>query len=168
MLEAAFERGIVEDAAIAASLDQRNEYWKLREGIPEAQIREGGSIKHDVSVAVGDVPRLIGEATRAVEAFEPGARVCAFGHLGDGNIHFNVSQPVGADKAAFLGRWNAMNEVVHAVVAHLGGSFSAEHGVGRLKRELLARTKDPAALAVMRQIKAALDPNGIMNRGKVL
>jgi FAD/FMN-containing dehydrogenase len=168
VLEAAFERRIVEDAAIAASLDQRHEFWKLREAIPEAQIREGGSIKHDVSVAVGNVPRLIEEATRAVEAFEPGARVCAFGHLGDGNIHFNVSQPVGADKAAFFDRWNAMNEVVHAVVAHLGGSFSAEHGVGRLKRELLARTKDPAALAVMRQIKAALDPNGIMNPGKVL
>ena len=112
--------------------------------------------------------RLIDEATRAVEAFEPGARVCAFGHLGDGNIHFNVSQPIGADKAKFLERWNAMNEVVHGIVARLGGSYSAEHGVGRLKRELLARTKDPASLAVMRAIKAALDPNGIMNPGKVL
>jgi FAD/FMN-containing dehydrogenase len=167
-LEAAFERGIVEDATIAASLDQRNEFRKLREGIPEAQIHEGGSIKHDVSVAVGDVPRLLDEATHAVEAFEPGARVCAFGHLGDGNIHFNVSQPLGADKSAFLACWDAMNKVVHAVVARLGGSFSAEHGVGRLKRELLARTKDPATLAVMRAIKAALDPNGIMNPGKVL
>ncbi len=167
-LEEAFERGVVEDAALATSLEQRHDFWTLRESIPEAQIREGGSIKHDVSVAVGDVPTLIAEATRAVEAFEPGARVCAFGHLGDGNIHFNVSQPVGADKAAYLGRWNAMNEVVHAVVARLGGSFSAEHGVGRLKRELLVRTKDPATLAVMRTIKAALDPNGIMNPGKVL
>ncbi|HZZ61335.1 MAG TPA: FAD-binding oxidoreductase [Roseiarcus sp.] len=167
-LETAFERGVVEDAAIAASLDQRHEFWKLRESIPEAQIREGGSIKHDVSVAVGDVPRLIAEATRAVEGLESGARVVAFGHLGDGNIHFNVSQPIGADKAAFLERWDAMNEVVHAVVARLGGSFSAEHGVGRMKRGLLARTKDPAALAAMRAIKAALDPNGIMNPGKVL
>ena len=167
-LETAFERGIVEDAAIAASLDQRHEFWRLRESIPEAQIREGGSIKHDVSVAVGAVPAFIEDATRAVEAFEPGARVVAFGHLGDGNIHYNVSQPVGADKAAFLARWDAMNEVVHGVVARLGGSFSAEHGVGRLKRALLARTKDPASLAVMRQIKAALDPNGIMNAGKVL
>ena len=112
-LETAFDRGFVEDATIAASLDQRHEFWKLRDGIPEAQTHEGGSIKHDVSVAVGDVPRLIAEATRAVEAFEPGARVCAFGHLGDGNIHFNVSQPLGADKAAFLERWDAMNEVVH-------------------------------------------------------
>ncbi len=167
-LEAAFERGIIEDATIAASLDQRHEFWKLRELIPEAQIREGGSIKHDVSVAVGDVPVLLDEATRAVLAFERNARVVAFGHLGDGNIHFNVSQPVGADKAAFIAKWDAMNEVVHAIVARLGGSFSAEHGVGRLKRDLLARTKDPAALSVMRAIKAALDPNGIMNPGKVL
>ena len=108
------------------------------------------------------------QATRAVEAFVPGARVVAFGHLGDGNIHFNVSQPIGADKAAFLTRWDAVNAVVHGIVGRLGGSFSAEHGVGRLKRDLLARTKDPASLAVMRQIKAALDPNGIMNPGKVL
>ncbi len=167
-LEAAFQRGIVEDAAIAASLDQRHEFWTLRESIPEAQIREGGSIKHDVSVAVGDAPAFIDEAMRAVQAFEPGARVVAFGHLGDGNIHFNVSLPVGADKAKFLARWDAMNEVVHAIVARMGGSFSAEHGIGRLKRELLAHAKDPASLAVMRQIKAALDPNGVMNPGKVL
>ena len=168
VLEAAFERGIIEDAAIAASLEQRHDFWSLRESIPEAQIREGGSIKHDVSVAVGDAPRFIDEATRAVQAFEPGARVVAFGHLGDGNIHFNVSQPGGADKAEFLARWDAMNEVVHAIVARMSGSFSAEHGIGRLKRELLARSKDPVSLAVMRQIKAALDPNGVMNPGKVV
>ena len=167
-LEAAFAEGVVEDAAIAASLDQRHAFWALRESIPEAQIREGGSIKHDVSVAVGDVPALIAAATSAVEAFEPGARVCAFGHLGDGNIHFNVTQPAGADKDGFLARWDAMNEVVHAIVARMGGSFSAEHGIGRLKRDLLARMKDPGALTVMRRIKAALDPNGIMNPGKML
>jgi len=168
VLEEAFEAGVIEDAALAASLDQRHAFWTLRESIPEAQIREGGSIKHDVSVAVGDAPAFLAEATRAVEAFEPGARVCAFGHLGDGNIHFNVSQPVGADTAGFVARWDAMNEVVHAIVARMGGSFSAEHGVGRLKRDLLAKTKDPGALAVMRAIKAALDPNGVMNPGKVL
>jgi FAD/FMN-containing dehydrogenase len=167
-LEAAFDEGVIEDAAIAASLDQRHEFWKLRESIPEAQIREGGSIKHDVSVAVGDVPAFLAEATKAVEAFEPGARVCPFGHLGDGNIHFNVSQPEGGGQAAFLARWDAMNEVVHGIVARMGGSFSAEHGVGRLKRDLLARTKDPGTLSVMRQIKAALDPDGVMNPGKVL
>jgi FAD/FMN-containing dehydrogenase len=167
-LEAALESGIIEDAAVAASLEQRAEFWRLRESIPEAQVKEGGSIKHDVSVEVGLVPAMIKEATPAVEAFVPGTRVVAFGHLGDGNIHFNVSQPIGADKQAFLDRWDAMNEIVHGIVARLGGSYSAEHGVGQLKRGLLARWKDPAALDVMRRIKAALDPNGVMNPGKVL
>ena len=92
----------------------------------------------------------------------------AFGHLGDGNIHFNVSQPIGGDGQAFLDRWDAMNEIVHGIVARLGGSYSAEHGIGQLKRGLLARWKDPVSLAVMRQIKAALDPNGVINPGKVL
>ena len=167
-LEAALETGVIEDASIAASLEQRADFWQLRECLSDAQSKEGGSIKHDVSVAVGLVPTLIREATPAVETFEPGARVVAFGHLGDGNIHFNVSQPVGADKQAFLDRWDAMNEIVHGIVARLGGSYSAEHGVGQLKRELLARWKDPASLSMMRQIKAALDPNGVMNPGKVL
>ena len=167
-LEAALEKGVVEDAAIAASLEQRSAFWELREGLSDAQGKEGGSIKHDVSVEVGRVPEFIREATPAVEAFIPGARVVAFGHLGDGNIHFNVSQPVGADKQEFLDRWDAMNEIVHRIVARLGGSYSAEHGIGQLKRSLLARWKDPASLAVMRQIKAALDPNGVMNPGKVL
>jgi FAD/FMN-containing dehydrogenase len=167
-LEAALERGVIEDASIAASLEQRADFWQLRECLSDAQSKEGGSIKHDVSVAVGLVPTLIREATPAVEAFEPGARVVAFGHLGDGNIHFNVSQPIGADRQAFLDRWDAMNEIVHGIVARLGGSYSAEHGVGQLKRALLARWKDPASLAMMRQIKAALDPNGVMNPGKVL
>jgi FAD/FMN-containing dehydrogenase len=167
-LEAALEQGVIEDASIAASLEQRAAFWQLRECLSDAQSKEGVSIKHDVSVGVGLVPALIREATSAVEAFAPGARVVAFGHLGDGNIHFNVSQPVGGDAQAFLARWDAMNEIVHAIVARLGGSYSAEHGVGQLKRELLARWKDPASLAVMRQIKATLDPNGVMNPGKVL
>ena len=168
VLEAAHNSGVIDDASIAASLEQRADFWRLRESIPEAQVKEGGSIKHDVSVEVGLVPAMIREATPAVEAFAPGARVVAFGHLGDGNIHFNVSQPIGADKQAFLDRWDAMNEIVHGIVARLGGSYSAEHGVGQLKRGLLARWKDPASLAVMREIKAALDPNGVMNPGKVL
>jgi FAD/FMN-containing dehydrogenase len=167
-LETALEQGVIDDASIAASLEQRADFWQLRECLSDAQSKEGGSIKHDVSVAVGLVPTLIREATPAVEAFEPGARVVAFGHLGDGNIHFNVSQPIGADRQAFLDRWDAMNEIVHGIVARLGGSYSAEHGVGQLKRALLARWKDPASLAMMRQIKAALDPNGVMNPGKVL
>jgi FAD/FMN-containing dehydrogenase len=167
-LEAALDKGVIEDAAVAASLEQRSAFWELREGLSEAQGKEGGSIKHDVSVEVGRVPEFIREAAPAVEAFIPGARVVAFGHLGDGNIHFNVSQPVGADSRAFLDRWDAMNEIVHGIVARLGGSYSAEHGIGQLKRSLLARWKDPASLAVMRQIKAALDPNGVMNPRKVL
>jgi FAD/FMN-containing dehydrogenase len=167
-LEAALDEGVIEDASIAASLEQRADFWQLRECLSDAQSKEGASIKHDVSVAVGLVPTLIREATPAVEAFAPGARVVAFGHLGDGNIHFNVSQPIGADKQAFIDRWDAMNEIVHGIVERLGGSYSAEHGVGQLKRELLARWKDPASLSVMRQIKAALDPNGVMNPGKML
>jgi FAD/FMN-containing dehydrogenase len=167
-LEAALEEGVIEDASIAASLEQRADFWQLRECLSDAQSKEGASIKHDVSVPVGLVPTLLKEATPAVEAFAPGARVVAFGHLGDGNIHFNVSQPVGANPQAFLDRWDAMNEIVHGIVARLGGSYSAEHGVGQLKRGLLARWKDPASLSVMRQIKAALDPNGVMNPGKVL
>ncbi len=167
-LEAALEQGVIEDAAIASSLEQRAAFWQLRECLSEAQGKEGGSIKHDVSVEVGRVPAFIREATPAVEAFAPGARVVAFGHLGDGNIHFNVSQPVGGDKQAFLDRWNGMNEIVHGIIARLGGSYSAEHGIGQLKRALLARWKDPVSLAMMRQMKATLDPNGVMNPGKVL
>jgi FAD/FMN-containing dehydrogenase len=168
MLADAHERGLIEDGAIAATLEQRADFWRLRESISDVQKQEGGSIKHDVSVPLGAVPEFLAEATSAVERFLPGARVVAFGHLGDGNIHFNISQPVGADKAAFLARWEAVNELVHAIVARYAGSFSAEHGIGQLKRALLARSKDPAALDVMRRIKAALDPLGIMNPGKVL
>jgi FAD/FMN-containing dehydrogenase len=168
MLGQAQELGLIEDAAIAATLEQCAAFWRLRESISDVQREEGGSIKHDISVPLGAVPEFLAEATSAVERFLPGARVVAFGHLGDGNIHFNVSQPIGADKAAFLDRWEAMNELVHGIVARYAGSFSAEHGIGQLKRDLLARAKDPAALDVMRKIKAALDPLGIMNPGKVL
>jgi FAD/FMN-containing dehydrogenase len=168
LLEAALEQAIIEDAAIAASSRQRDDFWRLRESLSEAQKFAGGSIKHDVSVPVGATADFIDAASAAVTAFMPGARVVAFGHLGDGNIHFNVSQPLEWDKQAYLAQWQAMNEVVHAVVARFGGSISAEHGIGRLKRDLLARTKDPVALDAMRAIKAALDPRGIMNPGKVL
>ena len=167
-LAAAAENGLIDDAALAASGEQRAAFWTLRENLSEVQKFEGGSIKHDVSVPLGVVPEFLAEASAAVEQRTPGARVVAFGHMGDGNIHFNVSQPIGADKATFLADWEGMNEVVHDIVARYQGSFSAEHGIGRLKRELLARKKDPAALDVMRAIKAALDPLGIMNPGKVL
>ena len=168
LLEGTLTQGVVEDAAVAATLAQRADFWRLREGLSEAQRHEGGSIKHDVSVPLGAVAEFIEEASAAVAAFMPLARVVAFGHLGDGNVHFNVQQPVGADRHEFLARWEAMNEIVHGVVLRFGGSISAEHGIGRLKRDLLARTKDPASLALMRQIKATLDPNGILNPGKVL
>jgi FAD/FMN-containing dehydrogenase len=132
------------------------------------QKQEGGSIKHDVSVPVAAVPVFIETATAAVEAALPGARVVAFGHLGDGNIHFNVSQPIGADRQAFLARWHELNGVVHPIVARHGGSISAEHGIGRLKRDLLPKVKDPVALDVMRALKRTLDPKGLINPGKVL
>ncbi len=168
LLGDALELGIVEDASLAASLEQREDFWRIREAMSDAQKPQGGSIKHDISVPVGAVPAFLSEASAAVEAFAPGARVFAFGHLGDGNIHFNVSQPIGADAAAFLSQWTAMNALVHKIVARYSGSISAEHGIGRLKRDLLAQTKDPVALDVMRRLKATFDPNGILNPGKVL
>jgi FAD/FMN-containing dehydrogenase len=168
LLQAAMEQGIVMDAAVAATLEQRKAFWRLREDMSDAQRPEGGSIKHDVSVPIGATADFIAEASVAVKGFMPEARVVAFGHLGDGNIHFNVSQPIGADKAAFLACWRDMNAVVHAVVKRYGGSISAEHGIGQLKRGLLGETKDRAALNVMRLIKTALDPNGVLNPGKVL
>ena len=168
ILEAGMERELIEDAAIAASLDQRADFWRLRELLSEMQKFEGGSIKHDVSVPVAKVPQFLEEMFVAVEKFMPGARPVPFGHLGDGNIHANISQPEGMDKQAFLDKWYEMNEVVHAIVAKLEGSISAEHGVGTLKRDLLPAVKDPVALDVMRAIKKTLDPKGILNPGKVI
>jgi D-lactate dehydrogenase (cytochrome) len=168
VLAAGLERSLLEDATIADSLDQRNAFWRLREFIVEAQKFEGGSIKHDVSVPVAKVPEFIAEADAAVETLIPGARPVPFGHLGDGNIHYNVSQPVGADTQAYIARWHEMNDCVHAVVARFGGSISAEHGIGRLKRDDLARVKDPVALDLMRALKRTLDPKGILNPGKVV
>ena len=167
-LEAGMERGLVADAAIADSLEHRRAFWHLREMLPEAQKPEGGSIKHDVSVPLAAVPEFLREADAAVQALIPGCRPVPFGHLGDGNIHYNVSQPVGADAKAFLARWYEMNDAVHAVVAKFGGSISAEHGIGVMKRKLLPLVKDPVALDLMRTLKRTLDPNGILNPGKVL
>ena len=168
ILEKGMEDGIVEDAVIAANLDQRNTFWKLREVVSPAQKPEGGSIKHDISVPVAAVPAFLAEADAAVERLIPGARPFAFGHLGDGNIHYNVSQPVGADTEKYLARWHEMNDVVHGVVAKHQGSISAEHGIGVLKRDELPHVKDPVALNIMRAIKATLDPLNILNPGKVI
>ncbi len=167
-LETCFEQGWVSDAVVAQSLHQSKALWEIRHRMSEVQKEEGGSIKHDVSVPVAAVPRFLDEAITAVEGLVPGCRPIAFGHLGDGNIHFNVSQPIGADKQAFLDGWDEMNRVVHDIVTAQGGSISAEHGIGQLKRDLLPGVKDPVALALMRTLKQAIDPNGIMNPGKLL
>ncbi len=168
ILSAGVEQTLVADATIAASLEQTTAFWLLRHHIADTQKYEGGSIKHDVSVPVNAVPDFIAEATAAVEAMIPGCRPVPFGHLGDGNIHYNVTQPVGADRASFLARWDEVNNAVFAVVAKLGGSISAEHGIGVMKRELLPDVKDPVAYELMRSFKRLLDPNGILNPGKVL
>jgi FAD/FMN-containing dehydrogenase len=168
ILAAAVERRLVEDATIAASIEQTKAFWLLRHHIADTQKYEGGSIKHDVSVPVNAVPDFIADATAAVAAMIPGCRPVPFGHLGDGNIHYNVSQPVGADRASFLARWDQVNDAVFAIVAKLGGSISAEHGIGVMKRALLPHVKDPVAYDLMRGFKHLLDPNGILNPGKVL
>jgi len=168
MLESAFEDGLVLDAAIAQSEAQRASFWKLREGITEAQGIEGGSIKHDISVPVSAVPDFVRRATQAVIDYMPGVRPCSFGHVGDGNLHFNFSQPVGWDKKVFLSHWGKVNEIVHDIVVEMGGSISAEHGIGQLKREELRHYKPALDLDIMRSLKAAIDPKGIMNPGKML
>jgi D-lactate dehydrogenase (cytochrome) len=133
-----------------------------------AQKPEGGSIKHDISVPVATVPAFIAEADAAVVKLIPGARPVPFGHLGDGNIHYNVSQPIGGNTADFMARWHDVNAVVFEIVLKMGGSISAEHGIGVLKRDELPDVKDKVAIALMRSVKAMLDPLGIMNPGKVL
>jgi len=168
ILAQGMEDGIVDDAVIAANLSQRQAFWKLRDEMSAAQKPEGGSIKHDISVPVAAVPAFIEEANAAVVKLIPGARPVPFGHLGDGNIHYNVSQPVGANAADFLARWHDVNAVVFEIVLRMGGSISAEHGIGVLKRDELPDVKDKVAIELMRQVKALLDPLGIMNPGKVL
>ncbi len=162
------ERGLVLDATIAESIEQGKAFWRVREMFGEVQRYAGGSIKHDISVPVAAVPAFIREADAAVTALIPGARPLPFGHLGDGNIHYNVNQPVGTDKGEFLKRWDEVNAAVFAVVKKYGGSISAEHGVGVMKRDLLPSVKDPVALDLMRSLKRMLDPKGILNPGKVL
>ena len=168
LLAAAIEQGIVIDATITASLEQTKAFWHLRHVLPEIQKPEGGSIKHDVSAPVAVVPDFLAEASAAVQALIPGSRPVPFGHLGDGNIHFNVSQPVGADQEQFLARWGEVNAVVDKIVLKYHGSISAEHGIGLLKRDSLPKVKDKVALELMRGLKLMLDPNGILNPGKVL
>ncbi|PSH61272.1 MULTISPECIES: FAD-binding oxidoreductase [Phyllobacterium] len=168
ILMEAYEAGLVEDAAIADSTAQEKSFWHMREAMSLAQRPEGGSIKHDISVPVAKIPDFIAEADAAVLDLIPSARIVCFGHMGDGNLHYNISQPVGADKEAFLARWVEINKRVHDIVRSYKGSISAEHGIGQLKRKELSETKSPVALDLMRRIKKSFDPAGIMNPGKVL
>ena len=159
----------VEDAVVAASEAQAEALWHLRDTISEAERQEGASLKHDVSVPVSAMPRFIEEAAQAVERRFAGSRALAFGHLGDGNVHFNVVAPGGVEPAQWLeegGR--TITPFVHDLVGAMGGSISAEHGIGQMKREELARTADSTRLATLHAIKTALDPAGIMNPGKLL
>jgi D-lactate dehydrogenase (cytochrome) len=167
-LAAAMEAGEIADAAIASSETQREMFWRLRESIPEAQRREGASIKHDISVTTGELPRFIVEGAALLAGLAPGARLVSYGHLGDGNLHFNLSSQLGGSDEEFLRLAPQVNRAVHDLVARYGGSFSAEHGIGQLKRAELLRYKHPVAIELMRSIKQAVDPNGIMNPGKVL
>ncbi|MER0239156.1 FAD-binding oxidoreductase [Fulvimarina sp. MAC8] len=168
LLSEGFEAGLVEDAVIAQSQAQADAFWTLREEMSWAQKPEGGSIKHDVSVPVATIPEFLNKADEAVLSAIPDARIVAFGHLGDGNVHYNISQPIGADKQAFLARWDEISHLVHEIVRGLDGSFSAEHGIGAMKAEELASTKARAEYEAMVAIKRALDPKNIMNPGKVI
>jgi FAD/FMN-containing dehydrogenase len=149
-------------------VEQGQRLWALRENISEAQRREGPNIKHDISLPVSTIPAFMGDCERALAAAFPGARLVVFGHLGDGNLHYNLSAPEGADDARFMDHGERANRIVHDAVARHGGSFSAEHGIGQMKRGDLLRYKSPVEVALMRSLKAAFDPAGIMNPGKVL
>ena len=168
VLEQALREDVILDAAIAESEAQRAGIWRLREEHAEAQKREGASVKNDVSVPVSKVPAFLRAATEACERLMPGIRAVPFGHLGDGNIHFNLEQPEGADPAWFLAQDHAIMDTVNRVVREFDGSFSAEHGVGRLKPYMMPEWRGGTELDLMRRIKAALDPRGILNPGKVL
>jgi D-lactate dehydrogenase (cytochrome) len=168
ILSQGHDKGLVLDATIADSLQQAKSFWRIRELFGEVQRHIGASIKHDISVPIAAVPTFIADANAAVTKLIPGCQPLPFGHVGDGNIHYNVTQPDGADSAKFLSRWHEVNATVFAIVKKLGGSISAEHGVGVMKRDILPEYKDPVALELMRTLKHALDPNGILNPGKVI
>jgi FAD/FMN-containing dehydrogenase len=167
-LETATERGLVIDATVAGSLAQAKDLWRLREAVSEAQKPEGGNIKSDVSVPVQRIPEFVERTNALVEKICPGARPLAFGHFGDGNVHYNVSQPVGGAREAFMAKWDEIVRAIHTTAVDMNGSISAEHGIGQMKREELAHVKSEVELDLMRKIKAAFDPRGILNPGKVL
>ncbi len=169
LLETALERGLIADAAVATSVEQSKAMWHLRESIPMAQSIEGPNIKHDIALPISAIGAFVTSTDAALLRSFPGVRPVNFGHLGDGNLHYNVQPPIGADAAAYLGEHeHAVNTLVFDAVAEFGGSFSAEHGIGALKRDELAQRKSPVALSLMRSIKHALDPLGLMNPGRML
>ena len=169
LLGAALERGWIGDAALAASIEQANAMWHLRESIPLAQVAEGANVKHDIALPISAIDEFVAATDAALMQAYPGVRLVDFGHLGDGNLHYNVQGPSGAEGAAFVARCEApINALVYEAVAARGGSISAEHGIGELKREELAARKSPVALDMMRAIKRALDPDGVLNPGRVL
>ncbi len=169
LLETALERGFIGDAAVAGSLEQSRAMWQLRESIPMAQSLEGPNIKHDIALPISLIPRFVASTDAALVQAFAGVRLVNFGHLGDGNLHYNVQAPAGGDAAAFLRDHEAaVNSIVYDAVDGFGGSISAEHGIGSLKRDELARRKSPVALQMMRAIKQALDPLNLMNPGRVL
>jgi len=167
-LTRASAEGFVADAVVAQSDDQALALWQLRERLSEVQKLEGGSIKHDVSVPISAIPQFLKEASEVVTKACPGVRPVPFGHLGDGNIHFNLSQPIGADRDAFLARRNELSRIVHDLVARHGGSISAEHGLGQMKRDEILRYKSHTEIEMMKGIKRTLDPLHIMNPGKLI
>jgi FAD/FMN-containing dehydrogenase len=169
LLGDALERGLIDDAAVAETLAQSHTMWHLRESIPLAQAEEGLNIKHDIALPVSRIPAFCAGTGDALERAVPGMRLVNFGHLGDGNLHYNVQAPEGGDAAAFLReREHEINAIVYDAVRAHGGSISAEHGIGVLKRDELPHYKDPTALALMRAVKQALDPQGLLNPGRVL
>lgn len=169
LMAEAFERGLVQDAAISSSESQAEAFWKLRDSISEAERTEGPAMQHDISVPVADMARFIIEAGTAVERRFPGTEVAAFGHMGDGNVHFHVAAPKGADRAVWPEHpGKEISGFVHDLVVAAGGSISAEHGIGQMKRDELARLGDPARSFALRAIKQAMDPKGIMNPGKLV
>jgi FAD/FMN-containing dehydrogenase len=167
LAEAAEEGGVL-DAAIAQDIAQARRLWQLRESVSEAQRIEGVSIKHDIAVPTSRVPEFMLRADAAVARVFPGVRIVNFGHIGDGNLHYNLSKPETAANSDFIARTDEVNRVVHDIVADLGGSISAEHGLGQLKRGEILRYKSEVELEMMRAVKRALDPHHLMNPGKVL
>ena len=169
LMAQAFERGLIQDATVSSSESQADAFWKLRDSISEAERAEGPAMQHDISVPVADMARFIIEAGAAVEARFPGTEVAAFGHMGDGNVHFHVAAPKGSDRAIWPDNpGKEISAFVHDLVVAAGGSISAEHGIGQMKRDELARLSDPARLMALKAIKQAMDPKGIMNPGKLI